>query len=459
MRSLLGLCALLALAAVVACGPGTRLEAVPPTLKADGVSTTKLTFYADDPDGTPVYFETDRGTFREDGVDVESTTVSLAGGKVSVDLRASIYPGTATVTATSDRGSDAAVAVEFLKMVPSGRGLSFECDTVNIGALFEPTPDISVHCRLDARDREGDAIDPRSLAANSFGFLTEAGTVRPEVQDDGYGHLYFLYTPAGGGSEPADVEPVASEPSRSGETGGTRNPRDGLVTIVAWLSGEEGFQDGNSNGLYDPGAGETFFDQGEPFCDVDDDGAFDPGAGDTYLDINGNNRYDGPNGTWDAVTIVSATFKILWTGPPQIAADAARVEISGGRDFPAGATREVTAYFVDRNINPIAALDTDTVTFYPGCYSCTYSSTYTFGMGNARGFDIDEDGAVLGNLFETPVFRINITNTNAYPESEDFTLAVEAAATPARYTSDGSSLYPTTHRLTTEARLLGGGRE
>lgn len=52
-----------------------------------------------------------------------------------------------------------------------------------------------------------------------------------------------------------------------------RRPSDGLVTILAWLEGEEAYVDVNGNGRYD---------EGEPFVD----------AGRIYRDDNGNGVYD-----------------------------------------------------------------------------------------------------------------------------------------------------------------------
>jgi hypothetical protein len=51
-------------------------------------------------------------------------------------------------------------------------------------------------------------------------------------------------------------------------------PLDGLVTIIAWMEGEEAYKDSNGNGRYD--AGEPFIDSGQIFRDDDSDGVFNP---------------------------------------------------------------------------------------------------------------------------------------------------------------------------------------
>ena len=68
-----------------------------------------------------------------------------------------------------------------------------------------------------------------------------------------------------------------------------RNPRDGLVTLVAYAAGAEGFDDQNQSGTWD--LGEPFDDLPEPYVDADDNGQWSPGE--WYQDVN-------ENGAWDA---------------------------------------------------------------------------------------------------------------------------------------------------------------
>jgi hypothetical protein len=49
-------------------------------------------------------------------------------------------------------------------------------------------------------------------------------------------------------------------------------PLNGRVTVLAFMDGDEGFQDNNGNNRFD--AGEPFADQGRPFLDFDEDGSF-----------------------------------------------------------------------------------------------------------------------------------------------------------------------------------------
>jgi hypothetical protein len=127
---------------------------------------------------------------------------------------------------------------------------------------------------------------------------------------------------------------------------------------------------------------------------------------------------------------------------------------------PPSATREVVVSVLDQNLNPVAAQGEgyDSLSIYVGCYSCTTSGNTNPALENLRGFDVDENGLVVGNLFTTPSSSVTLTNINTYAETEVFTITVSGDATPAPLTSDGS--YPTTYHFEFnpfEARLLGSG--
>jgi hypothetical protein len=49
-------------------------------------------------------------------------------------------------------------------------------------------------------------------------------------------------------------------------------PSNGRVTVLAYTEGDEVFVDANGNNKYD--AGETFYDQGQPFLDTNEDGVY-----------------------------------------------------------------------------------------------------------------------------------------------------------------------------------------
>lgn len=267
---------------------------------------------------------------------------------------------------------------------PSYRGLTFSCENRNVGAFIgsigaNVVNTINTLCTVKLADRftnkvgfstqvlfmaEAGAIDASAATAAGTGGggpgTGNVGTVTvsfrtqnpppadvdplsvPNVdnckdpqctqpQNDGY-WLPYNCTKA---SHLAGQTTLYTEPWYTDAFGRVRNPRDGLVTVVAYTNGEEQFTDLNNNGRYD--VGEPFVDLGEPYIDVNDNGKWDarlPGYpnGEPFIDIpctvqqaktgangckvagEGNGRRDGPNGVWDENTLIWKKTWILWTG-------------------------------------------------------------------------------------------------------------------------------------------------
>jgi hypothetical protein len=86
-----------------------------------------------------------------------------------------------------------------------------------------------------------------------------------------------------------------------------RRPIDGRVTVTAWMTGVESWNDNvNANGMLDDS--ESYSDLAEVFFDYDEDGVFDAApltdlAGVTYreefLDFDGNNAYSAADGSYN----------------------------------------------------------------------------------------------------------------------------------------------------------------
>ena len=277
---------------------------------------------------------------------------------------------------------------------PNGARLSLDCDRHNVPALTHHDCLYShycgalgtVPCTVKMADRFGIAIGVPTLV----GFRAEAGVVppatvsvafdvsRPASEQQELGHARG-YLEVCNSSLPFDVAPFPGERSNVIDWGcGTRtaNPRDGLVTLVAYVEGEEGFVDLNLNGQYDPG--EPFVDVGEPFVDLDDDGKWSPGE--WFLDVNGDGQYSGPNGRWDADTVIWTQTRVLYTGYPATGRDASGNEIYS-RFFTSGAppaptppappfsvragppptSVEYGVFLTDQNFNPLTSIATYSV--------------------------------------------------------------------------------------------------
>jgi hypothetical protein len=182
-----------------------------------------------------------------------------------------------------------------------------------------------VTCTAVFADRFNNALGLSTLAT----FASEAGSAGPPASTPQYDStkppgaqttlgIATDFVNVTGGNLPADVAPFDGEYRlQYVDACGDRihNPRDGLVTVIVTANGEEGFVDMNGNGTYD--AGEPFVDMGEPYIDANDSGQRDPGE--TFVDVNGTGSYDGPNGVWDANTVIWTETRVLYSGAPKVA--------------------------------------------------------------------------------------------------------------------------------------------
>jgi hypothetical protein len=265
--------------------------------------------------------------------------------------------------------------------------------------------------------------------------MTEAGGLTPA--DDYYsGKRVFIYSPKGGGSVPVNVPPDQNlnEPSYSDSNGRVRNPRDGLVTLVAVVDGEEAFTDANGNGKRDES--EPFSDAAEPFLDVDDDDQHDPAE--KYVDVNGNGRWDKANGKWDARTKVMAIYKILWTGALNSYSKTSRIASSSTTNaIPKAGQLELTAYLLDVNMNPVAAFgkNSDYMEWtLGGASEAAFKGNQQPPLKNLLGFSFDDAASserkrwkITPNSFVPPTCKITVED--GYPTYESKPLSWSATVT------------------------------
>jgi hypothetical protein len=285
--------------------------------------------------GVPVTFTINKAPV---GTTVTSAAVTDAEGVAVASVRSGAHIGAFTVTAqvagASLRANSNTVGVR--GTIPSNNGFSFFCEKVNIPALVSnvmgQTNPLSVNCSVKLVDRFNFAVG----TGHTVNLLTEAGTVEQSVTTAAFspsgsnaseGTATAVFSTVG--AFPVDVAPFGAasavtqpfpfprqaEPGDDDFTGGRRerNPRDGLVTLVAYARGEEFYFDRNANGAFD--TGEQFIDQGEVFVDANDNNAWDPGE--TYVDDSPRDgQYNPANGQWDGDTTVWADTRLLYTDRP-----------------------------------------------------------------------------------------------------------------------------------------------
>ncbi|WP_426751012.1 Ig-like domain-containing protein [Myxococcus sp. Y35] len=319
------------------------------------------------------------------GDGIVSVQIVARGGRVA----------SAVVIATAGSGSEMKRAVSpvvsFAGANSSSRQFTFQCGSFSgngsglhhaVGAWDETRnliAGVKLKCIAHVGDRNGDGVVGAQVS-----FLTEAGTIGPSAVSvtDVVGNAEVLYktslplpedvdpgvftwtplkdeTHTGEYLAPLwmhpflwDENPIASygnapqpqvdrpEPRRPDpiRPNVVNNPRDNLVSLIAITSGEEAFDDLNNNGVWD--SGEPFEDTTEPFVDNNDNGTWDPGE--RYVDTNGDGRWTGKNGRYDASTLIWVQERILWTGMPH-ALD--RTETQRQLDPPPNAPPPLIAHF------------------------------------------------------------------------------------------------------------------
>jgi hypothetical protein len=280
---------------------------------------------------------------------VNTSGVTDANGKAVASFSSGTEVGVTNVVGAlavnSNISNSQSVAVRGSK--PSGLGFYFRCDRGNLPVYTTTTQIETMSCTVRLSDRFGNRV---GIPTPVF-FATEAGSITASATTaafdpanpatEGTATVTFS-TDMGNGSTPADVDPLPAAASQypqprgaepcAGPASGclavtaqqvTRNPRDQLVTIIAMAQGEEGFFDSNGNGVLDNN--EIFLDQGFPFIDSNDDGVWGPiyanGPSETYFcgSTNASGQcpaYQGPNGQWDANTLLWKPTWVVFTDDP-----------------------------------------------------------------------------------------------------------------------------------------------
>ncbi len=295
----------------------------------------------------------------------EVTTSVQSGSQLGTfAIRAIVIPG-------SVEGVSPTLAIRGAK--PANKQFFLSCLAVNLPAYRAPNPPLTLssNCTVRVVDRHNNPIG----TGVAVSLKTEAGVVVNNVltapfnnnnPDEGIGR--FIFDTIGGVWPPVDTAPFAAdnaqpfpfareqEPSRT-DFSLTRNPRDGLITVMAYVVGEEHFDDGNGNGVYD--LGEQFVDQGEPFVDSNDNNVWDPGETIIPELQNGidNGVWDAPNGVYDSNKLIWADTKILVTNYPEPGEGHLEGTNPGG--CPGGVAKgnytEFRVFLPDHNLNRIAA--------------------------------------------------------------------------------------------------------
>lgn len=309
---------------------------------ADGmpVSGVQVTFELESP---PTGTDFLTGTTSAPTVVITTDVMGHATARVESGVTLGVFTVIATVSPTIQAKSP---AIGVRGVTPANRGFKLQCDLKNLAAYADALPPkpLKTSCQVTLIDRFNNPVGK----GTTINLKVEAGAIASSVQstpfnaaganaDEGKATVEFNTV----GTFPAvDVTALPGE-----SVAGSANQRDGLVTILAYVAGEEAYDDNNSNGKWDPG--ENFIDQGEPFVDANDNNQWDPGE--FYADVApSNGSYDPPNMVWDKQTTIWTTAYILYSGLMT------RYNLSEAApiDVPVGTIKQVTVGFADANFNP-----------------------------------------------------------------------------------------------------------
>lgn len=347
---------------------------------------------------------------------VTPSGVTNAQGQVTATISAGPTIGAFVVHATAIAGK---VEVDSPNIGIRGAksandGFTLKCDLVNIAAHVSASPPapFDVNCKVKVVDRFNNPVG----TGTTVNFKTEAGSITNSVVTTKYdpnnptnaseGEASLVFKTFGGRYPPVDVDPLGALPGQfpfardlepsAAEGQLIRNPRDSLVTIIAYTRGEEFFSDTNSNGVRDPD--EQFIDQGEPFVDSNDNGVWD--EGEVYIDeAPADGKWNGPNGVWDKDTSIWTEAHILYTGRPvpsntKLMLDGyawppVQTDFSGGcgAGVPKGTFVTMNAFFGDIYFNRPQAANVSFSTSHTATKGSTQSMVS--GLQDGFGFGID----------------------------------------------------------------------
>lgn len=300
-----------------------------------------------------------------------TSAVSNMAGVVRTTLSSGSSAGAVSVTATVLGINPATFNGSVVVGIPSDEKLLVVCDRKTLGALQSAQPpriDQQTTCTANFADRNG----ARPAYPIQVTWLSEAGQVTSMSSGTpGLGFATTSFTTNGNLPTPTDPMVSTSEPSNptpGNPNDSTANPRDGFVTIVAAMAGEEQFWDSPSgNGKWDPG--EWFVDLAEPYVDRNDNGQYD--TGEAYIDTDRvdcatgqklpkNGHWDPPNGCWDSSTQIWASTHVVYSGS-LVGGSQNTTFVKVVPPFPVGqvlplnwaSSHDVTAY--DSNLNRLSS--------------------------------------------------------------------------------------------------------
>ncbi len=386
-------------------------------------------------DGEDVSFNTSVGSFEEYSsavkTAVHSLTAETAGGKADAVLHS--FPGEAGtgqvtasyVTINGITVSDTVSITAEGGGAASGKYFSAGCDPQNVSVFADAQERSAMQIRCVVRVKD---IRGRTIPMANISSMVESGCGMTPIEDEeAQEEFVFSLIPS---NDPVDVEPMTGEPYHL-EMNTIHNPRDGLLTIVFYTDGQEGFTDTNGNGEYDAGESFAGHDLAEPFVDVNDNNDYD--SGEQFLDLDENGEWSPANGTWDPETKIWTSTRIMFTGRPHESPETTRYDPSG-ISIDDSNSQKFTLHLMDINHNPIAAhegSDAIELTVEGGAQLAVDSIP----LKKVMGVEFTSDGNIIASSFdEDRDYEVTLEDANPGDTTpEAVTLRTSIEWTPAPY--------------------------
>lgn len=437
-------------------------------------TTASYNFTVRDGAGLPVPNVTVNFSFEpgapSDTVLTSATGVTNGAGVATAVVNAGNTVGSFRLVA-SIQSFNASVDVGVRGAKASSRGMSLQCSRFNLPAyrtdgtvldVAQPPLGWTTTCTVTLLDRR---LNPIGTGQKVF-LRTEAGGVPSEVSTTPYnptggptantneGKATFTFSTVG--PLPVDTEPFPAlseaqhfpiaRPPEPAFDGGTqiRNPRDGLVTIIAYTQGDEWYDDDSSNNVRDPN--EQFFDSPDPFVDSNDDDV--PGPGEEKFPSSLDAGFRGLNNVWDQNVSIWTSTKILYT-------DNASLFVPGTYNVPqttpVPSQQDVNVIAWDKNYNIISGLASSgayvsrtgsrgTFQYFPN----NFADTYGFSLTQKEETNADGTGDCVLGVTPICTFRTRFTGwfdgnmgyvrvtgaTTGTPESNSCTVRLTTLGSP-----------------------------
>ena len=409
------------------------------------------------------------------GTSVDPMQVTDAMGQVTATVRSGLTVGTFVVRATALTLSVDSPTIGVRGAKPSNRGFTLSCSRVNVSAYTVAVPPrpVQITCNVGLTDRYNNPVG----TGTAVRLNSEAGAVpnnvataafMPGSSSSNEGRATFTFATDQGVFPALDVPPFMpdaqqypfprlAEPSLAfGPL--TSNPRDGLVTIIAYLQGEEDFRDNNNNGMWD--VGEQYIDQGEPLLDSNDNNVWD--QNEFYVDTNNNNMWDGPNGQWDATTQIWTEFRLLYTGAVlgtqcRLAADLTRpLSQPSYGVVPLNTSRVLGVWAPDARLNRVTSGSTVTARLQPSVRG-SLTTTSTGGL-DGYGFRLERRLLARGGMADCEPGTVACTyylRFGGWDEGLLGTVSLNGATPPAMATNQTVFVDVTTDGITVGCSATG----